>query len=227
MIDTAVILAGGLGSRLRPLTNLVPKSLLPVGKYTILDIIINNLKKNKINNIFIATGYKSNQVEKHIRLNHKGTNIFISNEKKRLGTCGPLSLIKDKISSPFILTNGDIITDLNFQNFAKYAKSSKTLMTICTKEISIPFDFGVVKSSSKYVTKIVEKPDIKNEILAGIYYFDPEIFNFIPYNKYFDIDKLIHTLLDKKYKITKYKSKAYWLDIGRVESYNAAKKKYK
>ena len=81
MIDTAVILAGGLGSRLRPLTNLVPKSLLPVGKYTILDIIINNLKKNKINNIFIATGYKSNQVEKHIRLNHKGTNIFISNEK--------------------------------------------------------------------------------------------------------------------------------------------------
>lgn len=224
----AVILAGGLGSRLRPFTEIIPKPLLPIGEKSVLEIQIENLKKSNFNEIFLATNYRSEYIENFFGDGSRyGVKLKISKEKKPLGTVGPLTLLKKELNEPFLVMNGDILTLLNFKELYDFAVNQKTKLTISIKEYSTPFAFGNIFYEGDYVTDIEEKPDIRHKILAGIYIFKPEIFNLIPDDVYFGMDTLIHKMLEEKIPITKYEIKEYWLDIGQVDDYQQAQEIYK
>ncbi|MGD0523428.1 MAG: sugar phosphate nucleotidyltransferase [Candidatus Microgenomates bacterium] len=219
----AVILAGGLGTRLQPFTKIIPKPLLPIGESSVLEIQIHCLKKHGFNDIYIATNYKAKYIETFLGDGSEyGVKITFSRETKPLGTVGPIELLKDQLTEPFLLMNGDILTTFNFKKAYASALKLKANLTVITKEIITPFEFGYVISRGKYITEIREKPQLHHEILAGIYFLKPEIFKFIPKNTYYNMDLLIKSLFHKKQKVGKYLMHDYWLDIGRSDDYKTA-----
>jgi len=224
----AVILAGGLGKRLRPFTEIIPKPLLPIGEKSVLEIQIEHLKNNGFDHIYLATNYKSSYIENFFGDGSKyGVKLTISKEDKPLGTAGPVKLLQSELKNePFLVMNGDILTLLSYKNLYDFACSKNTLLTIGTKDIVTPFQFGNIFTDGDYVIGIEEKPDIKTTILAGIYIFKPDLLDFIPPNIYYGIDNLIKDLLDRGVLISHYPIQEYWLDIGQVEDYNKAQEIY-
>jgi len=224
----AVILAGGLGTRLKPFTEVIPKPLLPIGEKSVLEIQIEHLKKSGFNEIYLATNYKSDYIENFFGDGSRyGVKLKISKEEKPLGTVGPLTLLKNEFHDPFLVMNGDILTLMNFNDLYQFAISQSSMLTVSIKEFVTPFQFGNIYFSGDYVTKIEEKPNFKTNILAGIYVFKPDIFSIIPDDEYFGMDTLINNMLNKKIPITKYMINDYWLDIGQVDDYEKAQEIYK
>ncbi|MCF8261076.1 MAG: NTP transferase domain-containing protein [Melioribacteraceae bacterium] len=223
----AVILAGGLGTRLLPFTQIIPKPLLPVGEKSVLQIQMEQLKKCGFDQIYLATNYKSDYIENFFGDGQNyGVKLKFSKEEKPLGTIGPLTLLKNELTEPFLLMNGDILTLLKFNEMYDFALKQSSLLTIGIKEYIMPFDFGNVFFDGDYVTSIEEKPNLKNNILAGVYVLNPSIFQYIPENTYFGMDNLLHFLLDNNMPIIKYEIKEYWLDIGQVGDYTKAQEVY-
>ena len=223
----AVILAGGLGTRLKPFTEIIPKPLLPIGEKSVLEIQIEHLKKNGFEEIYLATNYRSEYIENFFGDGSRyGVTLKISKEEKPLGTVGPLTLLKEKLTEPFLVMNGDILTLLNVKELYNFALKIDTILTVSIKEIITPFQFGNIFFEGDYVTRIEEKPKIRTKILAGIYIFKPGIFELIPENEYFGMDILIEKMLTDKIKIAKYEINDYWLDIGQIDDYQKAQEIY-
>lgn len=223
----AVILAGGLGTRLKPFTQVIPKPLLPIGESSVLETQILNLKKSGIREVIIATNYLSDYIKAFLDgKNYYDMTISISEETKPLGTCGPISIIKDEFIDPFLLINGDILTTLDYSKLFEYSKIIDSDIVVGVKDIIAPFEFGQIISKDNYIIDIHEKPDFKMEILSGIYLLKPHIIDIIPENTYYGIDSLIKDMVSKKMKVAMYKIKDYWLDIGRIEDYNTAQDAY-
>ncbi|MGA2408313.1 MAG: sugar phosphate nucleotidyltransferase [Bacteroidales bacterium] len=224
----AVILAGGLGTRLKPFTEIIPKPLLPIGEKSILEIQIERLKRFGFDEIFLATNYKSEYIEGFFGDGSRyGVKLTISKENKPLGTAGPLTLLKEKLNEPFLVMNGDILSLINLSDFYDFAVNKNTLLTIAIKKEITPFAFGNIFFKGDFVESVEEKPDIVMYILAGIYIMKPEILSFIPGNTLFGMDKLIKSLLVAKQKVAKYDLKEYWLDIGRINDYEKAQVDFK
>lgn len=223
----AVILAGGLGARLKPFTQAIPKPLLPIGEKSVLEIQIEHLCKCDFKEIYIATNYKADYVESFIGDGQRlGAKITFSKEEKPLGTCGPLSLLKKELYEPFILINGDILSTIDFQGVYEFGNSKYADLTVVTKEIGTPFNFGSVKSKDDLLIDVEEKPDLTIEIVAGIYFMKPGVFRYIPDNAYFGMDHLIKKMISLHAPIGRYLMSEYWLDIGRIEDYNEAQSAY-
>jgi len=223
----AVILAGGLGKRLRPFTEVIPKPLLPIGEKSVLDIQIERLKQHSFDEIFIATNYKSSYIENFLGDGSRyGIRLLVSKEEKPLGTVGPLKLLRNRLDEPFLVMNGDILTLMNFTKFYKFAVEKGELLTIAIKKEVMPFAFGNIFFEGDYVTDIEEKPNIVTYVLAGIYVMRPEILSRIPGNKRYDIDILIKSMLKDGLPVAKYEIKEYWLDIGRIDDFNKAQDIY-
>lgn len=224
----AIILAGGLGQRLRPFTEIIPKPLLPIGEKSVLEIQIEKLKKFGFNEIILATNYKSQYIETFFGDGSRyGIILTISKEKKPLGTAGPLTLLKDSLTEPFIVMNGDVLSLIKFDEFYQYALKQESLLTIAIKKEITPFAFGNIFFEGNRVTGIQEKPDIVMYILAGIYVMKPGIFKFFPDDEYFGMDELIKKMLSTGEPVTKYDLNEYWLDIGRLNDYEKAQEVYK
>ena len=224
----AVILAGGLGTRLKPFTETIPKPLLPIGEKAILEIQIERLKKYEFNEIYLATNYKSEYIESFFGNGSKyNVRLRISKETKHLGTAGPLTLLKKELTEPFIVMNGDILTLIDFSKLYDFALNKNCPLCISIKKEITPFAFGNILFDGDYVTDIEEKPDFVNYILAGIYVMTPDVFEDIPKNEYFGMDQLIQNYLKNSVKIAKYEMKEYWLDIGRLNDYEQAQDIYK
>ena len=224
----AVILAGGLGSRLRPFTEVIPKPLLPLGEKSLMEIQITALRDHGFNEIYVATNHMADFVEAFLGDGSKyGVKLIFSREAKPLGTCGPLTLLKANLTEPFLLMNGDVLTKLDFRVFHDFAGAQDSLLTVGTKIISTPFRFGNVKvNASNHIVEIEEKPDLNFEILSGIYCMKPGIFDFIPDNAYFGMDTLLKEMMAQRRTISRYLIREYWLDIGQVEDYSQARKAY-
>jgi len=223
----AVILAGGLGARLKPFTQVIPKPLLPLGRSSVLETQILSLKKSGIKEIIIATNYLSDYIKAFLDgKNNYDITIIISEENKPLGTCGPLSLLKEQLKTPFLLINGDILTTMDFSVLFDYSKNIKSDIVVGVKEIRAPFDFGQIISDGDYIIDIYEKPELKMEILSGIYLIKPHIIDIIPKDSYYGVDSLIKTMVSRKMMVAKYKINDYWLDIGRIEDYDTAQDAY-
>lgn len=213
---------------MRPFTQVIPKPLLPIGEKAVLEIQIEHLKSHGFTEIFLATNYKSEYIENFFGDGAKyGVTLTISKEDKPLGTVGPLSLLKNQLTEPFLVMNGDILTTIDLATFYKFAVEKDALLTVAIKEIITPFQFGNIFYEGDYVTGIEEKPDIRTKILAGIYVMKPGIFNLIPDNEYYGMDTLIVKMLDSKIPIVKYEMHEYWLDIGNIENYEDVQDAYK
>ncbi len=222
-----VILAGGLGSRLKPFTEVLPKPMLPVGEKSVLEIQIERLKKFGFDEIYLATNYKSQCIEEFFGDGSGyGVKLTISKEDKPLGTAGPLLLLKEQLTEPFIVMNGDILSLIDFSKLYEFALSQESLLTISIKKEITPFAFGNICFEGDRVTGIQEKPDIVMNILAGIYVMKPKILDLFPVNEYFGMDSLILKMLDEGSAISKYDLNEYWLDIGRITDYEKAKEIY-
>jgi ADP-glucose pyrophosphorylase len=229
-MNTAVILCGGLGKRLRPLTNSIPKPLLPVGNSTVLEIIINYLIKNNFKKIIIATRYKTEKFElllPRLKKIYKKITFILNEEKKKLGTCGPVKYAEKMLPQKFLVINGDIITNLNVKKLFKNFINSKDKFLAVSKDIITPFEFGKIIIKKKKIIRIQEKPSTKNTIIAGIYLLDKICLKYIPVNTYYGMDNLIKFFLKKKIPLSTHLMKnEFWLDIGRQSDYEKIKKKF-
>jgi len=223
----AVILAGGLGSRLKPFTEVIPKPLLPIGEKSVLEIQIERLKKYGFDEIFLATNYKSQYIEGFFGNGSRyGVKLEISKELKPLGTAGPLTILKDRLTEPFIVMNGDILSLVDFSKLYDFAVKQNSLLTISIKKEITPFAFGNIFFDGDRVTGIEEKPNILMYILAGIYVMKPEIFKFFPEDEYFGMDSLILKMIREDSLVSKYELNEYWLDIGQLNDYEKAQEIY-
>lgn len=223
----AVILAGGLGVRLHPLTKVIPKPLLPIGEKAVLEIQIERLKDFGFTDIFLATNYKSSYIEKFFQGNMpKDVNLQIVKEETPLGTAGPVTLLEDRLTEPFLLMNGDVLTLIDFSKFYNHALKKGCCLTLALKRHITPFDFGNVFFEGDYVTGIEEKKDIVSYILAGIYIMTPQVFRYIPKNKYYGMDELIQDCLAEQVPVAKYIMDEYWLDIGQIDNLSKAEEEF-
>jgi NDP-sugar pyrophosphorylase family protein len=224
----AVILAGGLGTRLKPFTEVIPKPLLPIGEKAVLEIQIEHLKSHGFKEIYLATNYRSDYIENFFGDGSRyGVKLVISREDKQLGTVGPLTLLKSELTEPFVVMNGDILSNINFTDFYTSSIKKESLLSISIKKIIMPYAFGNIYFKDDLVIGIEEKPDIITYALAGIYVMKPNILDFVPYNEFYGMDTLIKKMLSEQNPISKYELKEYWLDIGRIDDYESAQKDFK
>ena len=220
----AVILSGGLGTRLKPFTEVIPKPLLPIGEKAVLEIQIERLRDNGFNHIFLATNYKSAYIENFFGDGSKyGVNLAISKEDTPLGTAGPLSLLKDDLTDPFLVMNGDILTLLNFKEFYDFAVETRQPLTLGIKK-------RCFLCLRQHLLRVIMSL-ISRETKFGAFHFSRHLRD----DSAFIIS---HTTLlwngcaDQKapfrgHKVPKYEIKEYWLDIGRLNDYNEAQEAYK
>lgn len=223
----AVILAGGLGTRLRPFTDSIPKPLLPIGEKAVLEIQIERLKYFGFTEIYLATNYKSEYIERFFGDGKDfGVNIVVSKEEKPLGTAGPIKLLEKYFEEPFLVMNGDILSLCDFSKLYDFACKQNSKLTVSVKKHIMPYAFGNIFFDGDIVTGIQEKPDIITFALAGIYIMRPEVLCYIPDGKQYGIDALIIKMLNNGDPISKYEIEEYWLDIGRAEDYYKAQNDY-
>ena len=219
----AVILAGGLGERLRPLTKIIPKPLLPVGEQSVLEITILSMKNYGITEIYVALNYQSELFRAFLSNGERwGVTIHCSQEQTPLGTAGPLRLFDKQLTEPFIVMNGDILTSLDFQDIMDSHIKSKSSLTVATKELALPLRYGVVQTQEKYINDIQEKPNLYAEVVAGIYVCDPSIISIIPKNSSYSMIDVVKYMLNNNQLIHHYKLRDYWLDIGQMDDYERA-----
>ncbi len=224
----AVILAGGLGQRLRPFTDVIPKPLLPLGGRALLEIQIGLLREHGFDEIYVATNYMHDYIEAFLGDGSKyGVRITVSREEMPLGTCGPIGLLRGCLKHPFLVMNGDVLTKLDFTALYQAALERDALLMTGTKIISTPLRYGNVRvDGAGRVVGVEEKPELRTEILAGIYVLQPDIFPFIPEETYFGMDQLIETMLVQRLPIARYLIEEYWLDIGQFDDYSQARAEY-
>jgi len=219
----AVILAGGLGTRLRPFTETIPKPLLPIGEKAVLEIQINRLKKHGFDEIFLATNHMADYLERFVGDGSQyGVKLILSREEKPLGTVGPLKLLQARLNEPFVVMNGDILSLIDFTDFHQFALRKAAALTLAVRQHITPYAFGDIFFEGDRVTGIEEKPKIVKYILAGIYVVRPELLELIPPDTYFGMDLLIKEMLRLNMPVMKYDLREYWLDIGQPGDYEKA-----
>ncbi|MFQ5606532.1 MAG: NDP-sugar synthase [Candidatus Zixiibacteriota bacterium] len=222
-IRQAVILAGGAGRRLAPFTDVLPKPLMPVGERPIIDILTHQLARSGIREIVIALGAGAKLIKLFLGDGSAlGVGIRYVIEKTPLGTAGPLRRI-DKLDEQFLVLNGDLLTDIDFAEFARTHVASGALATIAVCKRRERADFGVVISKNGRVTEYKEKPIRSFEVSMGIYAFSREIIEHIPKGR-FDFPELVFSLLKRGIHPHAYKFSGSWLDIGREEDWRRAAK---
>ena len=223
----AVILAGGLGTRLRPFTQVIPKPLLPIGDQSVLEIQIERLRTHGFDEIFLATSYKAEYIRKFFGDGSQyGVKITISKEEEPLGTAGPLSLLRQHLDEPFVLMNGDVLSLVDFGKMYEFACRTETALTVGLKRWITPFAFGRIEFDGDFVRSVEEKPDMVSHILAGIYVLTPDALRRIPNGEYFGLDQLIHGMLADGDPVAKYEIHEYWLDIGQIDDYEKAQAEF-
>ena len=217
----AVILAGGLGTRLKPYTTVFPKPLMPIGESPILEIIVKQLKAKGFNEITLAVGHLSELIMAFFNNGSKyGIKIEYSKEEKKLGTAGGLGLLKNKLVDDFLVMNGDVLTGLDFSEFLEFHKKTGSIATIALNRRHVDIDFGVVElDENRTLIGYIEKPKIDYLVSMGVYAFNESILEYIPSHEYLDIPDLMKRLLSEGEKVNGFIHDGYWLDIGRPDDY--------
>lgn len=219
----AIILAGGLGTRLRPYTFCFPKPLMPVGNMPILEIIIRQLKKQNIQEIVVSTGYLAELIRAFCGDGKKwGLHLRYVEEKKPLNTAGALKLIPD-LDDNFLVMNGDILTDLSFTNLKMFHLIQGSAATIAVKSRSTQIDFGVLKTNeSNELIEYIEKPTYNFHVSMGIYFLQKMVVDYIENDEALGMPDLLLRLKADNKKVSCFNEDPLWLDIGRFDDYEKA-----
>ena len=224
--NEALILAGGFGERLKPLTNYTPKSMLAFSGRPLLESTIYSLKSSGFRKINISVNYLSEQITDFFG---DGSNYNLSikyfKESKKLGTAGPLYFFKKKkIDKPFLVINGDIYTSLNFKSLINFHEIHKNDLTVCCHDYISRLPYGIIEKKKLFIH---EKPELIYLINSGIYVFEPKLLKNIKDNKFLNMDELINRIYKKKMKIGLFKIHENVLDIGTFSTYEFAKSNIK
>ena len=217
-----LLMAGGIGSRLRPLTNVFPKALIPIGEKTILEQIIDSFLEYQCENFYISVNYKSDMIKYYLNsLNNRNYNIHFIEEKEFLGTAGSIKLAKQYIESTFFVSNCDILIDDDYANILDFHKESKNEITIVAAIMQSSIPYGVLETNYEgQLIDINEKPEYYYKINSGLYILEPSVFEYIPANELFHITDLIIFLMEKKRKVGVFPvSKESWTDMGNWDEF--------
>lgn len=225
--NIVVLMVGGLGTRLRPLTNDTPKPLLKVGNKPIVEIIMQSFAKYGFKDFILSINYKSEMFEEYFGDGSKfGINITYIHEEKRLGTAGALSLMRDRLNTDFFVMNGDLLTNINFEYLLKFHKENSAKATMCVREYDFQVPYGVVDIEDGSIKSIVEKPIHKFFVSAGVYMLSPDTLAHIPDDVFYDMPTLFEKLIELGENTVSFPLREYWLDIGRMEEYEKANNEY-
>ncbi len=218
-----LLMAGGLGSRLGPLTHDIPKSLLSVGSKPLLEIILETLVQQGFRKFYISVNYKAEMIQEWCGDGSKwGAQIRYLHEPKKLGTAGALSLLPEKPTKPLLVMNGDLLTKVNLGQLLHFHESHGALATMCVRQYDFQLPYGLVKLEKYSLLGIDEKPVQRHFVNAGIYVLNPEAVDYVPKDTYFDMPKLFDDLIAKKHAVTAFPILEYWLDIGRSVDFEKA-----
>lgn len=218
------IMAGGFGTRLRPLTDDCPKPMLKVGDKPMLETILCGFIKHGFSNFYISTHFMPEKISSYFEDGDKwGVSIKYVYEDTPLGTGGALGLLpKDQLNLPILMINGDVLTNINFESLLSYHNSNDAFATMCVREYDLQVPYGVVEGDGVNITAIEEKPIHKFFVNAGVYVLDSSIALNIKKGEKVDMPSLFEENIQKKNNVLMYPIHEYWLDIGRMEDYNRA-----
>lgn len=224
----AVIMAGGEGKRLRPLTENIPKPMIQIGDCPLLKRIILNLAETGITKVFISVNYHAKVIQDYFQNGEEyGIEISYLHETKKLGTAGALSLLPEMPSDPILVMNGDVVTNINFERLFDFHCHHRCVMSIAAMEYHINIPYGVMNLASHYVMGIEEKPSQSFFCNAGIYIIDPELLRFVPMDSYYDMTNLLQDVLKDGLPVTAFPIHEYWIDVGQEKDLHKARKDLK
>jgi mannose-1-phosphate guanylyltransferase len=232
MINTALILAGGLGTRLRPLTLTLPKALVPIDEANLTEHVIEKLKEAGVKKIYLSIGYLADKITGHFDKKNMGLEIKYIVEKEPLGTGGCMHLVdKEDFSSDFIVVNGDNLFDLDWRRMLDTHKNNNSIITIALTKVEDVTDKGVVALDRDKILRFVEKPRKEeapsNYINSGYYIFSPEIFNHLPKQERFMFERDLFPAIAEQGRLHGYIDSGQWFDTGTLERLEEVRKKWK
>lgn len=218
----AVIVAGGAGTRLRPLTDDLPKALLPIGSRPLMEIMIDQLREAGIRRVNVTTHHKGEKIADHFGDGRRlGVELRYVTEDQPLGTAGGLGLM-DSNGDALLVINGDILTQVDFRAMVAFHRAEQADLTVAVRPLEWRLPYGVVECEGVSVRRLTEKPVLTHLVNAGIYLLEPSVHRFIPDGRQFDMTDLIERLLAAGRPVAGFPIHEYWLDIGRPEDYQRA-----
>jgi NDP-mannose synthase len=220
----AVVLAGGKGARLAPYTKILPKPLMPIGDMPILEILLHQMRRAGIKEVILTVGHLAELLQAFFQNGERlGLKISYSFEEHPLGTAGPLSLVRDQLDETFLVTNGDVLTNLNIARLIAEHKKSGAAATIASHARQVKVDLGVLEFDEQdSLTGYIEKPTYDFFVSMGIYVFEPRALQYIPHNQYLDFPNLILKMIEQGELVKGYRFDGYWQDLGRPDDYEQA-----
>jgi dTDP-glucose pyrophosphorylase len=223
----AVVMAGGFGKRLLPLTQDLPKPMLLIGEKPVLELIIGQLQTAGISKVQLTTHYKPEVIQKHFGDGKKfGVDIQYVNEDQPLGTAGALSAV-DVSDEPMLVLNGDVLTQIDFRAMVAFHKEHKAELTVGVRQYDFEVPYGVIKCDGAFVQRVDEKPTLNFFVNAGIYLLEPSAHRSIPAGEKFDMTDLIEKLRKEDRSVVAFPVVEYWMDIGRHVDYQQAQEDVK
>lgn len=218
-----VLMAGGLGTRLRPLTDNIPKPMLHVGGRPLLETIVENFANQGFRRIFLSVNYKAEMVERYFGNGSRyGVNIEYIREPDPRGTAGALTLLPSRPENPLIVMNADLLTTLDFRQFLEFHRSHRANATMGIREYSFQVPYGVVDVVGERLVSILEKPMHQCFVSAGMYVLEPQVIDRIPTGCFYDMPTLFRSLVNEKADTVVFPVREYWLDIGRLDDLERA-----
>ncbi|MCK5023689.1 MAG: NTP transferase domain-containing protein [Candidatus Aenigmarchaeota archaeon] len=230
-LDTALILVGGKGTRLRPITYEIPKALVPVQGKPLIEHMFDLLKKYGVTDVLLSVGHMKEKImEKKAEWERLGMSINFVEETEPMGTAGPIALAKDRLKKTFIASNGDELKNINIMDMYDFHKKNNALATIALTTVSDPSQYGVAKLDGSRIMDFIEKPSKEdspsNLINAGFYILEPEVAEMIP-KRNCSIEKEIFPKLAKMGRLYGFPFSGQWFDTGNMERYEKALKEWK
>lgn len=225
--NPVVVMAGGLGSRLYPLTKATPKPLLEVGGRPILDTIVSRFVEQGFVNIYLSVNYKAEMIKEHFGDGARfGARIQYIEEKERLGTAGALALLDEVPEAPLIVMNGDLLTCVDFEHLLAFHEGHGAVGTMCARTYSFEVPYGVVETDGADLVRINEKPTHHFFVNAGIYVLSPEALELIPKDTFYDMPTLFDTFVQQGRTSCVFPLREYWIDVGQEEDFKRANRDY-
>ena len=218
----AVVMAGGFGTRLRPLTDGLPKPMLPVGGRPLMELVIDQLRKSGIRRVNVTTHYMAEKITDHFGDGSAfGVQLTYVPEERPLGTAGGLGLL-EPWNEPLLVINGDILTRVDFAAMLDYHREHGADLTVAVRKYDLDVPYGVVDIDEGSVRAVVEKPVYSFFVNAGIYLLEPSVQSYVPGDQSMDMTDVIQRLIEDKLKVVSFPIREYWMDIGLQEDYEQA-----
>ena len=225
--NIVVLMVGGIGSRLMPLTEKCPKPLLKVGTKPILEIILESFIEKGFYRFYLSVNYKSEMIEEYFGDGSAlGIEINYIREEKKLGTAGSLGLLPEMPMKPVIVMNGDILTKIDYSALIRYHEAENADATMAVREYNVRIPYGVIDIENNTIVGISEKPMEAHIVNAGIYVLSPSVFQGLKGDTYLDMPRLYEKLITEKKKAVVFPIREYWLDIGRIDDFEQAQIDY-